>query len=97
MTGLLRFLHLVQPLLTAVALVFLAVFVGCWVGYGIGCFQTWRGLRRNQHGVRRQRGEQPLCEFTAGPEGNGLRWHDEVMVQVVEEFERDLGMGGGVR
>lgn len=75
-------------------LAFLVVFAGCWARYGLREFRTWRGMCRNRAGQPRLAGEQPLCEFTAGPQGNGLSWHDQVLVEVVAEFERDTGIGG---
>lgn len=73
---------------------FLVVLAACWIRYGIRQLTDRRGLRLGRDRQPRARGEQPLCEFTAGPGGNGLFWHDQVLVEVVEEFERDLGMGG---
>lgn len=91
---LLRALNAVQPLMVALSVVFLVVFAGCWANYGLGLLRSWWMLRLGRDRKRRQPGEQPLCEFTAGPEGPGLVWHDRVLVEVVAEFERDTGIGG---
>lgn len=65
---------------------FLAVFVACWIRYGIRQLADRRGLRLGRDRRRRVPGEQPLCEFTGGPAG--LFWHDQVLVEVIEAFER---------
>jgi hypothetical protein len=75
-------------------LAFLVVFACCWTRYGVREFRTWRTLRLGRDRKPRVWGEQPLCEFTAGPSGHGLVWHDQVLVEVVAEFERDTGIGG---
>jgi type II secretory pathway pseudopilin PulG len=40
-------------------------------------------------------GEQPICEFTAGPTGFGLWFRDDLLAQVVTTWQRELE--GGVR
>jgi hypothetical protein len=87
-------LRAIEPLLDLAAALFLLVLAFCWARYALSVLLRLRGLWLNQFGQRRRRGEQPLVEFTAGPEGNGLVWHDQVLVEVVAEFERGIG---GVR
>jgi hypothetical protein len=91
-------LTVLQLLLDAAAVVFLAVFVSCWIRYAIRQARAYRARTRlNTRGQLRQPGEQPLCEFTTGPVGAGLVWHDAVLAEVLDVWEREFGAGGGIR
>lgn len=85
-----------QPAVLVVAAVLMVVGVVLTIVDAVQSRRRRTAIRSrgfNQYGMPRLVGEQPLAEFTAGPDGFGLIWHDAVLAETVADWTRQLEGG----